>query len=106
MKGLMGDASDNIPGVPGIGEKTALKLLGEYETIDNILENLENLTIGMQTRINTDLNMLHLSRELAEIKCDIPISCELDTAVWNYDILQVEQKFAELELRNLEKYLV
>lgn len=106
FKGLTGDSADNYPGVKGIGEKTALKLLKEYETIDNIIDNIENLTKGMQSKISTNLNMLHLSRELAEIKCDIPISCELETAIWKYNKLQVKQKFAELELRNLEKYLV
>lgn len=106
FKGLTGDSADNYPGVKGIGEKTALKLLGEYKTIDNLLENIEALTKGMQTRINTDLNMLHLSRELAEIKCDIPISCDLDTAVWKYDKLRVQNKFTELEFKNLQKFLV
>ncbi len=106
FKGLTGDSADNYPGVKGIGEKTALKLLQEYKTIDNIIANIDRLTKGMQTKINTDLDMLHLSRELAEIKCDIPISCELDTAVWKYDQSQVADKFAELEFKNLEKYLV
>lgn len=105
FKGLTGDAADNYPGVKGIGEKTALKLLQEYETIDNIIINIDQLTKGIQTKINTDLDMLHLSRELAAIKCDIPITCELDTAVWSYDRIKVEEKFAELEFRNLDQYL-
>ena len=105
FKGLTGDSADNYPGVKGIGEKTALKLLQEYKTIDNIIANIDQLTKGLQTRINTDLNMLHLSRELAEIKCDIPISCELNTAIWKYDKSQVTDKFMELEFKNLEKYL-
>lgn len=105
FKGLTGDAADNYPGVKGIGEKTALKLLQEYETIDNIIINIDQLTKGIQTKINTDLDMLHLSRELATIKCDIPITCELDTAVWSYDRIKVEEKFAELEFRNLDQYL-
>lgn len=105
FKGLTGDSADNYPGVKGIGEKTALKLLQEYKTIDNIIANIDQLTKGLQTRINSDLNMLHLSRELAEIKCDIPISCELNTAIWKYDKSQVTDKFMELEFKNLEKYL-
>src|SRR5699024_5750868 len=54
MKGLMGDSSDNYPGVKGIGEKTAIKLLKEYQSIDGILTNLESLTPTQQKRINDD----------------------------------------------------
>lgn len=105
FKGLTGDTADNYPGVKGIGEKTALKLLQEYKTVDNIIVNIDQLTKGIQTKINTDLKMLHLSRELAAIKCDIPIACELDTAVWSYDRIKVKEKLKELEFKNLEKYL-
>src|SRR5690625_3001583 len=105
FKGLTGDSADNYPGVKGIGEKTALKLLQEYDSIESILSNLNNLSKSMQTRIKTDINMLHLSRSLAEIKCDLPVSCALENAVWEYDINQVESKFTELEFKNLDHYL-
>lgn len=101
LKGLMGDSADNYPGVKGIGEKTALKLLQEYETIDNLLENIDNLPKGVQTKINNNLDMLHLSRSLARIKCDVPISCSLDQALWKYDKAKVSMKFEELEFKNL-----
>ncbi|GAB3066432.1 5'-3' exonuclease [Virgibacillus ainsalahensis] len=101
LKGLMGDSADNYPGVKGIGEKTALKLLREYENIDNLLENIENLPNGVQTKIKSNIDMLHLSRSLAEIKCDVPVTCELDTALWKYDKSKVGEKFAELEFKNL-----
>lgn len=101
LKGLMGDSADNYPGVKGIGEKTALKLLREYGTIENIIENIDYLPKGIQTKIRTDLDMLHLSRELAEIKCDVPISCTLEEAVWQYDKDRIEKKFNELEFRKL-----
>lgn len=101
LKGLMGDSADNYPGVKGIGEKTALKLLQEYETIDNLLENIDNLPKGVQTKINNNLDMLHLSRSLARIKCDVPISCSLDQALWRYDKAKVSMKFEELEFKNL-----
>jgi 5'-3' exonuclease len=105
LKGLMGDSSDNYPGVKGIGEKTALKLIREYETIDELLENIDELPNGIRNKINTNIDMLHLSRNLAKIKCDVPVSCELDTAVWEYDKTKVEEKFEELEFKHLSKLL-
>ena len=105
LKGLMGDSADNYPGVKGIGEKTATKLLQEYETIDNLLENVDHLPKGVQTKIKTNIDMLHLSRELAEIKCDVPISCQLDSALWAFDKIRVEEKFSELEFKNLAQLL-
>ncbi|WP_156289168.1 5'-3' exonuclease [Oceanobacillus salinisoli] len=105
MKGLMGDSSDNYPGVKGIGEKTALKLIQEYETIDHLLANLENLPKGVQTKIKNNLEMLHLSRTLAEIKCDVPVSCSLDDALWNYDDAKIRNKFSELEFDHFYKLL-
>jgi len=106
LKGLMGDSSDNYPGVKGIGEKTALKLLKQYETIDHILEHIDQLPKGVQTKIKSNLDMLHLSRVLAEIKCDISVSCVLDEAVWKYEIDKVEEKLTELEFKNFNQLLV
>ncbi|CDQ39883.1 MULTISPECIES: 5'-3' exonuclease [Virgibacillus] len=103
LKGLMGDTSDNYPGVKGIGEKTALKLIQEHGTIDDILTNIDKLPKGVQTKINANLDMLHLSRTLAEIKCDVPISCTLDDAIWKYDKTKITDKFQSLEFKNLEK---
>lgn len=103
LKGLMGDSSDNYPGVKGIGEKTALKLIQEHGSINQILENLDKLPIGVQAKIRDDRDMLELSRQLAEIKCDLSVSCSLDNAVWQYNKQIVESKFQELELNNLVK---
>ncbi|MFC0299659.1 5'-3' exonuclease H3TH domain-containing protein [Virgibacillus soli] len=105
MKGLMGDTADNYPGVKGIGEKSALKLLTEYETIDQLLEKINELPKGMQTRIKTNMDMLHLSRNLAEIKCDVPISCKLEEAEWDYNKEKVSMKFTELEFSRLAKLI-
>ncbi|WP_027091626.1 5'-3' exonuclease [Cohnella thermotolerans] len=82
LKGLTGDTSDNYPGVKGIGEKTAIKLLLEYESIDGILNNLETLSKSVRAKIENDLDMLHLSRDLARIRLDAPIACELDECRW------------------------
>lgn len=106
MKGLTGDSADNYPGVKGIGEKTALKLLSEYETIDNLLENVHLLTKGLQKKINESMDMLHLSRELAKIKCDVPIECALEHAIWKYEKEKVNEFLTELEIRKAETFLI
>lgn len=105
LKAFMGDASDNYPGVKGIGEKTALKLLQTYDHIEGVLENLDKLTKGQRTKIEQDLEMLHLSRQLAEIKCDVPISCDLNEANFRLNREKILEKFTEVELRGLDRFL-
>jgi 5'-3' exonuclease len=105
LKGLMGDTSDNYPGVKGIGEKTALKLLQEHETIDGLLENVDQLPKGVQSKIKANLDMLHLSRKLAEIRCDVPVTVNLEQATWTYNREKVSQKFSDLQIDNLIKVL-
>lgn len=101
LKGFMGDTSDNYPGVKGIGEKTALKLLTEYGTVEGVIENLHLLPKGVRTKIEADLDMLHLSRELAEIRCDVPVVCELTAALWQLQRETAARKFQELEFGSL-----
>lgn len=103
LKGLMGDPSDNYPGVRGIGEKTALKLLKEFHSIEQILENKDKLTKGIKTKIEEDLAMLYLSQELAEIKCDVEISCNLEDALWTYQPEQINKKLIELKFDSMAK---
>ncbi|WP_366203807.1 5'-3' exonuclease [Bacillus safensis] len=83
MKALMGDSSDNYPGVKGIGEKTALKFIQTYQTIDGLLENVHELTAAQQKKMQAGLEDLKLSRLLAEIKCDVPLSCPIDETKMN-----------------------
>jgi len=105
LKGFMGDTSDNYPGVKGIGEKTALKLLLEYETIDGVLENLDKLAKGVRIKIEADLDMLHLSRDLARIRLDAPVQCELSECYLNVRKEAAARKFEELEFGGLVKIL-
>lgn len=105
LKGLMGDTSDNYPGVKGIGEKTALKLLQENETIDQLLENIDQLPKGVQTKIRSNLDMLHLSRSLAEIRCDVPVTVPLEQATWNYNRENVVKRLEELQVKSVIKLL-
>lgn len=83
VKALMGDSSDGYPGVKGIGEKTALKLIQTHQSIDQLLENMNQLTQGQQTKITENLDLLHLSYELATIRCDVPVELNVDDAIWN-----------------------
>ncbi|MFC0211510.1 5'-3' exonuclease H3TH domain-containing protein [Paenibacillus chartarius] len=103
LKGLTGDTSDNYPGVKGIGEKTAVKLLQEHGSIDGILSNLELLTASVRKKIEQDLDMLHLCRDLATIRCDVPIECDVEACRWRPDEELVRSKFMELEFESLMK---
>lgn len=105
LKGLMGDPADNYPGVKGIGEKTALKLLKEHDTIDNLINNIDQLPKGIQTKIKNNLDMLKLSRNLARINCDTPITYELNKGKWHYDQNEIEEKFTKLELNHMTKLI-
>nr|WP_180960285.1 5'-3' exonuclease [Neobacillus cucumis] len=105
LKALMGDPSDNYPGVKGIGEKTALKLLKEFEHVEGIITNLERLSKSHKSKIEQDLDMLHLSRILAEIKCDVPVTCELEKAGLRISKEKALNKLMEIELRGLQRLL-
>ncbi|GGN91954.1 DNA polymerase I [Saccharibacillus kuerlensis] len=78
LKGLMGDSSDNIPGVPGVGEKTALKLLHEYGSVENLLANTDKLKGKQKERIEENAESARMSKKLATIFCDVPLPIE-----WN-----------------------
>ena len=103
IKGLTGDTSDNYPGVKGIGEKTALKLLQNYASIELILANLALLPASVRLKIEADLDMLHLSRDLARIRCDVPITCLLEDCIWSPDFQKLSAKFLELEFKGLQQ---
>jgi len=102
MKALMGDSSDNIPGVYGIGTKTAQKLLGEYETLDNIYAHLDEIPKRFQTKLATDKEAAYLSRDLARIHTDLDISLDIEKArATELDVPAVTELFRELEFHSL-----
>jgi 5'-3' exonuclease len=105
LKSFMGDTSDNYPGVRGIGEKTALKLLADFQSVEGVLENLHLLPKGVRTKIETDLELLHLSRKLARIRTDVPVSCELDACAWSIQRETAVRRFEELEFGGLVKLI-
>jgi len=105
LKALMGDPSDNYPGVKGIGEKTALKLLQEFKNVEEIIDNLDRLSKSNKTKIEQDIEMLKLSKILAEIKCDVPVTIALEEANLKFEKEKAINKMKELELRGLHKFV-
>ena len=104
LKALMGDSSDNIPGVKGIGEKTALKLLQDYESLDGVYENLDKLTPKMREKLETDKDNAYLSYHLATIVKDVPMDIDLnDIKVKEKDIVKLNEMYEELEFYSLLK---
>jgi 5'-3' exonuclease len=101
LKGLMGDTSDNYPGVRGIGEKTAYKLIQEHGSVNGILANLDSLSKTIRAKIEADLDMLHMSRDLATIRCDVPIEIDFSNCSWEINRAQVMNKLEQLEFRSL-----
>ncbi|MEK5390993.1 5'-3' exonuclease H3TH domain-containing protein [Margalitia sp. FSL K6-0131] len=106
VKALMGDTSDGYPGVKGIGEKTALKLIQQYGSINELLSNLHQLTPSQRKKIEEDLDMLHMSRELAEIRCDVPLTFRIEESVLT-DITPAFLTYIdELELKSIRRHLI
>src|SRR5690606_6571991 len=106
LKGLMGDTSDNIPGVKGIGQKTATTLLKQYETIDGIYAHIDEIKGATQQKLIDGQPLAYLSRDLATIRKDVPFTIELAKCVsheYNVDI--VLDLFRELEFRQFSDRL-
>ena len=103
LKGLMGDASDNIPGVPGVGEKTALKLLKEYGTVEQVLASLEHISgKKLKENLQTYREQALLSKQLATIHRDVPLTLSLDELAWqSYDVERLAALFQELGFTSL-----
>ena len=100
MKAIMGDASDNIPGVKGIGEKTANKLISEYDNLDNIYNNLDKITGKTNTLLTEQRDMAYISKSLATIKIDCNLDYELDDLKYDFPFKQsVRQTFKTLEFK-------
>ena len=108
MKGLMGDKSDNIPGIPGVGEKTAIKLLTEYETVESVLENIDNISgKKLKERLTEGKEDAILSKKLATIFTDVPVDNKIEDLTFKEDREKKKELFEKLEfvsfLRKLSK---
>ena len=107
MLGLMGDSADNIPGCPGVGEKTAIKLINEFGSIENLLVSTDKLKGALKTKIEENIDKIKFSKFLATIKIDVPI--EFDEEGLKHekpDCDKLEKIFAELEFRNLAEKIL
>ena len=104
LLGLMGDSSDNIPGCPGVGEKTAVKLLNDFGSIDNLLKSTENLKGALKQKIIDNCDKIKFSQFLATIKTDVPIEFNPDDCVLSSpNVLSLCEIFSDLEFKALLK---
>ena len=102
LKALKGDSSDNLPGVPGIGEKTAVKLLQEYETLDGVYEHLDEQKGALRTKLENGRESAYLTKQVAEIWTDAPIELDWDVAdVNDCDFVRVTEILQKLEFNSL-----
>lgn len=84
LKALQGDTADNIPGVPGIGVKTASELIQEYETIENVYNNLDKLKTAVKNKLENGKEFAEMSYKLAKINCNVDIPCELEELKYDF----------------------
>ncbi|MYL20012.1 DNA polymerase I [Halobacillus litoralis] len=103
LKALMGDNSDNIPGVPGVGEKTAVKLLKQFETLENLYENLDDVSgKKLKEKLETNRGNAFMSQQLVTIERNAPIEISVDTIGYEgYQTQQVSGFFKELGFQSL-----
>ncbi|MBQ8601879.1 MAG: DNA polymerase I [Bacteroides sp.] len=102
MLGLMGDSSDNIPGCPGVGEKTAQKLVAQFGSIENLLEHTEELKGALKTKVENNKEMILFSKFLATIKTDVPIELNMEDLQREAPDEEALRKiFEEMEFRSL-----
>lgn len=107
VKAFMGDTADGYPGVKGIGEKTAIKLIQEYGSVENVIANMASLTVGQQKKINADIDNLVCSKQLAEIVCDAPINTDelWQQMAFTPDFSHILNVCDQHELRVAKKYI-
>ncbi|MGM7635318.1 5'-3' exonuclease [Bacillus sp. Hm123] len=105
VKALMGDTSDGYPGVKGIGEKTAFKLVKEFGSVEEIMNNIDKLTPSQRKKMTDDVDMLYLSHKLAQINCDVPLEWNVQEANWTGISTEAEQAVEQLELKVLRRHL-
>ncbi|MEM7195568.1 MAG: DNA polymerase I [Pseudomonadota bacterium] len=103
---LMGDASDNIPGIPKVGPKTAVKWLHEFGSLDDLVERADEVKGKVGENLRNNLEVLKLSRQLATIKCDVELEMEpVDLTLSEPDVEELRVMYAELEFRSWLKEL-
>lgn len=101
LKGLMGDASDNIPGVKGVGEKTALKLLQEYGSVENIYENIDNIKGALKQKLLDGKDSAFMSKEIATIYKEVPLDVDFESLKYLKTQPQLKDIYQDLEFYSL-----
>ncbi|HRS08343.1 MAG TPA: DNA polymerase, partial [Bacteroidia bacterium] len=105
--GMWGDAVDNIPGIPGVGEKTAKKLIKEYGSMENVIANAENIKGKLGENIRNNVEQARISKQLATIILDVPVEVNDDDLLMSLpDKEKLSQLFTELEFRSLGKRIL
>jgi DNA polymerase-1 len=105
--GMMGDASDNIPGLPGVGDKTAQKFLAQFGSLEGLLANTDQLKGKMKEKVEANAELGRLSRKLAEIKIDCDVTFDAaDFEMCEPDAVKVQELFEELEFRRLKDQFI
>ena len=104
IKALMGDTADNIPGVPGIGEKTALQLLTEYKDLDNLYAHVEEIKGARKKKLIENKDMAYLSYKLATIKRDVPLDTTLEDMKQPIHIEEMRKIFSTLGIRMIDEF--
>jgi len=106
LKSLKGDSSDNIPGVPGVGEKTAVKLLQQFETLDGVYDNLWQIKDSLRRKLEAGRKSAYMSRELARLFTDAPVKLDLEAMnVRDLDTAKLRELLEKLEFRSLLRKL-
>lgn len=106
LKALKGDTSDNIPGVAGVGEKTAVALLQQYGTLDGIYQHLDDIKPAWAKKLEAGKDSAYLSRQVAEIWCDAPVVLDLEAMdIHRLDVVRLTEQLRELEFHSLVKRL-
>lgn len=107
LKGLMGDPSDNLPGIPGVGEKTAIKLLKQFGSVENLLENTDQLKGKMKEKIEENKEQALLCKRMATIHCDVPDMPSYDDMEYKGpDVENLANFFKEMEFNTFLKNLI
>ena len=102
MLGLMGDASDNIPGCPGVGEKTAMKLIQDFGSVENLLAQTDQLKGALQKKVTENTEQIRLSKWLATISTEVPVTLDMEAlAIQEPDKERLKALFEDLEFRAL-----
>lgn len=104
LKGLMGDASDNIPGVKGIGEKTALKLLQEYDSLENVYDNIDNIKGATKQKLIDGKKSAFMSKDIATIYNEVPVTYSLEELKYDGpDVNGLREMYSDLEFYSFLK---